>query len=107
MTEYQKEKIACTVKIPRKMLCDVKYTVAQNGDDEILELLTARLTGFIASRVAEERDFTHYFQPPTFFDWLFRRKRKFSLHITVKDVLKNPPQQPYGTIRMYEFEPNQ
>ena len=85
--KFEKEKIAVIDKISNNVLNDLKLEISQVAEDFVNETMTMRLTAFIYSNLAEERNLDYYFERPTFLDWLLRRKRKATFNLKVKDLL--------------------
>lgn len=102
-TEFKKERIAVMQKMSDELLNDLKFKLGQEGGDIVCGQLTARLTGFIYSNMAEERDLVYYCVRPTFFDWLFRRAKKVVFNLKVKDLLLKAPKT-NNTERIYEVK---
>ena len=104
--KFDREKVAVMQKISKEVLSNLKLEFSQGEDDfvnEATEAMTMRLTGFIYSNLAEERDLNYYFDRPTFLDWLLRRRRKATFKLRVEDLLLNPPTT-NKTIRIYVTE---
>lgn len=101
--KFEKEKVAVMQKISNEALNDLKLEVSQVADDFVNETMTMRLTGFIYSNLADERNLDYYFDRPTFLDWLLRRKRKATFNLKVKDLLLNPPKTD-NSLRIYVVE---
>jgi len=102
MAEYKREKIAVMQKIEKEVLSDPKFEVFRDAEDFIHDTMTMRLTAFIYSDLADERNLEYEFKRPTFFDWLLRRKRKATFNLKVKDLLLNPPKSG-KSMRMYKI----
>jgi hypothetical protein len=101
--EFKKEKIAVMQKISNEIIQDLCIKTGMDGDDIIYDQLTSRLTGFIYSNMAEERQLVYYCERPRFLDWLLRRTKRVVFNLKVKDLLLNPPKN-VNTIRVYETE---
>ena len=102
--DFTKEKLYTHAYISKTMLADLNFQTSQQSDDFINDQLTIKLTGYIYTNLSDERELEYFFDKPTFFDWLFGRKRKAKFNLKVKDILLNPPQMK-GTVRMYVTEP--
>lgn len=88
----------------RKCLSDLKLSKGQTSDDFLQDKLTAQLTGFIYSNTIDERKLEYYLERPTFFDWLFRRRKKVVFDFKAKDLMLNPPKTNLDKIlRVYEI----
>lgn len=96
---YTKEKISEIQKISEEVFTNLQLEVGRIDDDFIYQELTLKLSGYVYSNMAEERDLVYYCDRPKSFDWLFRRKRKVVFHLSVKDLLINP--NPKNTTRIY------
>jgi hypothetical protein len=103
--KFEKEKVAVMQKISNEVLNDLKLEVSQVSDDFVNKTMTMRLTGFIYSNLADERNLDYYFDRPTFLDWLLRRKRKATFNLKVKDLLLNVPKTD-NSMRIYVVEPS-
>jgi len=101
--EFKKEKIAVFEKIKRELLNDLKTDIGHIDNDFINDQLTAQLTGYIYSNMADERDLIYYCPRPKFFDWLFRRRKKVIFKLKIKDLLINAS-KPENTERIYIVE---
>ena len=70
---------------------EVKKAIAQSARSE----LVYRVRAYFLQHTVREQNITEsiLLPRPTFFDWLFRRKRLVTLtcKMTVQDCLKNPP----------------
>ena len=56
--------------------------------------------------VAHTRQIEHrevWAKAPSFFDWLFRRKRKFRFEVKILDLFRLPPAMPDKTLEMYRI----
>lgn len=89
--EFKIEEIAACLSAP-------KLTVS---DDLITETLKYNLVSFIYERTIDERKIEYVLDKPSFFDWLFRRKKTVVIDFKAKDLLLNPPSE--RTIRIYEL----
>lgn len=97
---FEKEKIAVMQKISTELFNDLELDVSKVSDDFVNETMTMKLTGFIYSNLADERNLDYYFDRPTFFDWILRRKRKATFNLKVKDLLLNAPKMD-NSMRIY------
>ena len=62
------------------------------------------ISAFFFSCLKQNAVIEKTFDRPTFFDWLFRRKRTVKIHVGARDVKLDPPLMPQGeTLRVYEF----
>jgi hypothetical protein len=68
-----------------------EFSIDAVDEDVLNDLLTVQITAYIYENTAEERELTYYCEPPTFLDWLFRRKKKAIFKLVVKDLLLDPP----------------
>ena len=100
---FEKEKIAVYQKISKEILSDLELLVSKADTDFIDKTMTMQLSGYIYSNLAEERVLHYYFDRPTFLDWLFRRKRKATFNLKVKDLKLNDPKTD-NSIRIYIVE---
>lgn len=99
--KFDKEKISAISKVAKDYILDVNLTAGTVNDDFVLDQLTLQLDAWILSNAAEERILTYYCPRPTFFDWLFRRRREVKWELNVKDLLLNPPKLKKETSRIY------
>lgn len=97
---FEKEKIAVMQKISTELFNDLELEVSKVSDDFVNETMTMKLTGFIYSNLADERNLDYYFDRPTFLDWILRRKRKATFNLKVKDLLLNAPKMD-NSMRIY------
>lgn len=101
---FNREKVAATMQMSRECLSDLKLSKGQTSDDFLQDKLTAQLTGFIYSNTIDERKLEYYLERPTFFDWLFRRRKKVLFDFKAKDLMLNPPKTNLDKIlRVYEI----
>lgn len=103
MENFEKERVAVMQKRSKEVLNDLKLDISHDSDDFITGNMTMRLTGFIYSNLAEERNLYYYFDRPTFMDWLLKRKRTATFTLKVKDLLLNAPKTD-NTIRIYTVD---
>lgn len=87
---YSREKIAVHMKINPELIQGSELVVGREGEDFILEQLTAQLSVNFLARKKETRKEIYTFEPPTFLDWLLRRRRAVEVHLNVKELLKTP-----------------
>lgn len=80
--EYERRKIA------RELLTDLDYKWHVN---EVNHFVQHRLIGYIAERMVETQEVTVTLEPPTFLEWLLRRKRYTQVVVDCRAALKNPP----------------
>lgn len=99
-TVYEKTKLFVESKISKELLNDIKIQTFSDDSDILTNMLTARMTAYVYSNLSEERNLTYYFDKPTFFEWLFRKKRKAVFNLKVKDLLLNAPKSE-NTMRIY------
>ena len=95
-------------KISRELLDDIiigepKLSIGLVEDNFIRDQLTANLSAYVYANTMLERELVYYCEPPTFFDWLFRRKRRVVFTLIVNDILKNPPKN--NEVRIAETYP--
>lgn len=100
--EFKKQKFVSFDKFTEEYISDVKIQYGIDSDDFIKNLVTARLKTDLYSKFIEDRTFTKEFKRPTFFDWLLRRKQKYTFNVKVSEVTKYVPNG--ENILMVEFE---
>jgi len=88
---FEKERIATMSKVSCELMSQMELDKCQIDDDYLMNTMTYRLSASIYSNTVEQRKLTYHFERPSFFDWLFRRKRKVEINVEVKDLLLNPP----------------
>ena len=103
MKNFKRERLKTQMKISKELLNDMSYHVGTVGEDKIYDMLTAELTAYIHTNMAEERDIVYYCPAPSFLDWLLRRNKKVVFKLKVKDLLLNAPKPP-DTERIYIIE---
>jgi len=97
---FEKEKVTMVQKISEELLNGLKLETYKDIDAYFRKTMTLRLSGFIYSNLADERNLDYYFDRPTFFEWLFRKRRKATFNLKVKDLLLNAPKTD-NSIRIY------
>jgi hypothetical protein len=101
---FNREKVAATMQMSKDCLVDLKLDIGQTSENYISDMLTARLTGHVYSNTIDERKLEYYLERPTFFDWLFRRRKKVVFDFKAKDLMLNPPNFNGDTLlRCYEI----
>lgn len=95
--EFKKEKLAQLMKIS-------KLQIAQEGDDCVRDILTAKMEGYILSHLTETRTLSYYTPKPKFLDWLLGRTKRVEIEVNAKDCLKNPPTLEHHTYRMITMD---
>jgi len=101
---FNREKVAAIMQMSKDCLVDLKLDIRQTSDNYISDTLTARLTGHIYSNTIDERKLEYHLERPTFFDWLFRRRKKVVFDFKAKDLMLNPPKtSPDKILRVYEI----
>lgn len=95
-------KVAAARKIARQYFNDINMYVEEYRDEVIDELLI-EMTGFIYTNKIKERELVYHTPRATFFDWLFRRKKKVVWKVDVHDVLLLPEERDDAT-RIYNFK---
>ena len=98
--KFEKEKIAVMQKISKEVLNDLILEGGSVNDDYVNNTFTMRLTAYIYSNLADEKTLDYYFERPTFWDWILRRKRKATFLLRVKDLLLSAPKTD-NSIRIY------
>lgn len=96
--EFIKEQLGAYCGISDQMFVDEHFEVTKN--ELLMPELWARLTAYVYSNIAEDRDIEYYCPRPTFLDWILRRRKKVIFNLKVKDLLINPPKDP-ATKRIY------
>ena len=97
---FSREKIAAKMAVSERCLTDLKLNIGKTHEDYVLDRLTASLSGHIYSNTIDERKLEYYSEPPTFLDWLFRRRKLIIFDFKAKDLLLDPPSD--GCLRTYE-----
>lgn len=101
--EFIKEKVSVETKISSDLITELNFYSQREYDDFVYNTMTVKLVGYIHSNLAEERDLVYHCKRPSFFDWLFRRRKSVTFNLKVKDLLINPPKTA-NTKRIYIFE---
>jgi len=100
--EFKKQSFVSFDKFTEQYISDVKIQYGKDSDDFIKNLVTARLKTDLYSKFVENRTITKEFKRPTFFDWLLRRKQKYTFNVKVSEVTKYVPNG--DNILMVEFD---
>lgn len=100
---FNREKIRIKEIISEQCISDLELNLGRTAENFINNELTVLLTGHVFSKTIEERTLSYYCEPPTFFDWLFRRRKKVNFDFKIKDLLINPPKNTENTIRIYDI----
>lgn len=100
--EFKKLSFVSFDKFTEEYISDVKIQYGKDSDDFIKNLVTVRLKTDLYSKFVENRTITKEFERPTFFDWLFRRNKKYTFNVKVSEVTKYVPNG--DNILMVEFE---
>ena len=100
--EFKKQSFVSFDKFTEEYISDIKIQYGKDSDDFIKNLVTVRLKTDLYSKFVEERTLTKEFKRPTFFDWLLRRKQKYTFNVRVSEVTKYVPNG--DNILMVEFE---
>lgn len=84
---------------------DAKVFKYHNTEKVIFEHFAYELDAYIYKRTRDNIAVTYEFEQPSFLDWIFRRKRKFTVNLKVSDIIKNPPPDvKENYIEIYEVE---
>lgn len=100
--DYQKEKLSTMQKISNEVFNDLKIEMYKDSYDYLYNTMTVQLSAFIYSKMVDERELHYYFERPKFLEWLFRKKRKATFNLKVKDLLLNKSETK-DTIWIYEI----
>lgn len=99
---FEQEKIGEIMKFSKDFITDKELKIGSDNNDFMTNTLTAKMIAKIYTNTIDERDLIYYAERPTFFDWLFRRKKKVVFRFKAKDLLFNPPKN--GNSRIYIIE---
>lgn len=102
---FEKEKLTVMKKISNEVLKSTNFDISTEYMDFVKDQLTAKLAAFIYADTVVERKLEYWFDRPTFFDWLFRRRRKAIFKLKIKDILLNAPEIEKNVLRIYRTEP--
>ena len=69
--------------------------------DSFPNYILQTLKTYIYSSTERKESFNYTFDPPTFLEWLLRKKREVTLKVVYKDVLVDPQEDPVVTVRFY------
>ena len=100
--EFKKQSFVSFDKFTEEYISDIQIQYGKDSDDFIKNLVTVRLKTDLYSKFVEERTLTKEFKRPTFFDWLLRRKQKYTFNVKVSEVTKYV--QNGDNVLMVEFE---
>lgn len=92
------EKVADYCKVSREYL-----EIGREANDFAYDMLTAKLHGFIYSMAKEEGSITILFEPPTFFDWLFRRRKEKKIPYKIRELVRADKMKFPDNIRVIEI----
>lgn len=101
--DFNKEKISVIQKISGDVVSSLTLDIGTVDNDILLNQMTVKLSGYIYSNMADERELVYYCPRPRFFDWLFRRRKTAVFNLKVKDLKLNPPKSE-DTKRIYTIE---
>lgn len=79
----QEERIVSYVKVSKEII------TGTDGDDYMRDTLTAMLYGTILTASKESAEIDVYVRPPSFLDWLLRRKKTIKVPYTIGQLMKN------------------
>lgn len=99
--EFTRERLSLIECVSKDYIQSLDFQIANSGDDFVNETFTMRLDAYFLTNTADERTLTYYCPRPTFFDWLFRRRKDIKWKLYVKDILINPPKLKDRTHRIY------
>lgn len=88
---FDRVEISEAYKYSSRFIAESKVEAAQENDDFLKEMITIKVSSYIYENKAEERELVYYCDRPKFFDWLFRRRKKATFNLKVKDILIDPP----------------
>ena len=92
--KFDREKIAAMQIFSDDIIADMDLRIGKCCDQFVTQETTAILSAYFYSNKKEERIMSYTFKRPTFFEWLFRKKRTAKFNVVVKDLLINPPNKP-------------
>ncbi len=87
---YEIEKIAARQKISRAIV-NSEFDVAQMADDVMNDVYTAMVKCAVYTHTVAKPQIIFYAKPPSFLDWLLRRKRKLTFEVELKEILTDLP----------------
>ena len=85
---FNRRKIATQIVASKNIISDMKFESGLNADNFIKDELTHQVSAYIYDRMLHEQRIVREFCAPTFTDWLFKRKRRFSFVVKAYEVLK-------------------
>lgn len=99
--EYYKQKVASFIKVSREFL-----EMGHNGDDFIMDQLSAQLYGFVYESAKESGSFTKVIKPQSFWDWIRRKPQVVTWEYEISKLLSNSKVKSYEMpiIRIIEME---
>jgi len=104
--EFIKESISSATKVSRLLMQDSTVNIGRVGDDLTHDLFTVQLEAQMLSHLSETRELIYHCEPPTFLDWLFKKRKEAKFTLKVKDVLLDPPLLHERTKRFYVTKEN-
>jgi hypothetical protein len=88
---FKRNSFVAFEKFSKEYISPINMTINNEGNDFITNQLTVRLKTDLYEQFIETRTFTKEFKRPTFFDWLFRRKTRYTFNVNVSEVTKYIP----------------
>ena len=99
-SKFTKERILSQIAV------DPKIELFQNSENGVNILLRDelryRLSCWIYTKTIPEKEVVKFFNPPTFFEWLFKKPRMIRLKLNAKDVFTEPLTVDGKTLRLYD-----
>lgn len=99
---FKRNSFVAYQKFSNEYASTIMLGFSQDSNDYFNETFSAKIQMDFFAKFIEERTFTKEFKRPTFFDWLFRRKPKYTFNVKVSEVTKYVPNG--DNVLMVEFE---
>lgn len=86
--KFNKQKAAAAMSFSSDFISQLEPSFTE---DLMNRRVTARIDAYFLERTIEEKEITYYLDKPSFLDWLLGRRKKATVKVSVKDILKNHP----------------
>lgn len=94
-------KLSVGAKLTKELVSNLNFEVGLDQYDFIKDIFSGRLEATLIEMASESQNITFYQKPQNFWDCIFRRPQKFTLMVTRKEIMKNPPKFPGKSTMLY------
>jgi hypothetical protein len=99
---FLRQKLAYSEKLAQEFITNPKVEMGMLGDDFATNTVTSLFSALIWDRLNESKTITIDFQPPTFWDWLKRLRKTYTVTFEARECLLKPKEMPEGqSVMMY------